>query len=350
MSPASPGIFARLAAREVPVASPQPPLPTGGTRTRSVARHFAYMLALGRHARALSNNKHFRDADLIHANTAAAAIIAAPAAAKHRIPMVVHIRDMVSPSALGRAGFEAFTKLALPKASGLIANSQATLSSALPFVPDALPRAVLQSPVGINSKSIPTPVPEVRTIGMVGRLQHWKGQHVFLEAFALACGDAPMRAVIAGAPLFGETEYAEALQRLAARLGIEEKVDFLGHVEDVNALLDSLDVLVHASIRPEPMGQTVLQALAKAKPLIATEGGGPSEWLITGVNGLLVKPNDPMALADALVALVGSQDLRRRVSHGAAETRLMTDAECAEAHKEFFRQVLSNSGSPVGAS
>ncbi|NJC70974.1 glycosyltransferase family 4 protein [Planosporangium thailandense] len=341
MTLGSAGVFATLTATGIPVETPTPTLPTGGTSSRNVRRQLAYITALMKHSHLLYRSERFRQADLIHANTAAAAILAAPAVAMARIPLIIHIRDIVSPASLGRLGFEAFTKLAIPRASAIIANSQATLTSVAPFITDALPKIVLQSPIGMSDRVHTAPRRHVRKIGMIGRLQQWKGQHIFLKAFASTCNDLNVRAIIAGGPLFGETDYEQQLISLARQLRIDDRVDFLGHVEDVEYLIDSLDVVVHASITPEPMGQTVLQALAMGKPVVATEGGGPSEWLISGTNGILVRPNDPVSLSESLRALTDSYDLRQHISQGAAETRVMTDAECIRRHHEFFRHVLS---------
>ena len=129
------------------------------------------------------------------------------------------------------------------------------------------------------------------------------------------------------------------MRHLAAQLGLSEVV-FLGHVDDIPGFLDSIDILVHASTNPEPLGQTVLQGLAYAKPIIATEGGGPSEWIDSGVNGLLVPPDQPDALAVALRELADSYELRTKLAAAAAQTKgILTDDECVAAHAEFFRAV-----------
>ena len=98
------------------------------------------------------------------------------------------------------------------------------------------------------------------TVGMVGRIARWKGQHVFIEAFARAFPDGPERALIVGAPLFGDDDraYAEDLHTLASELGLDGRVTFTGFVDDVERRLAELDVLVHASVVPEPFGQVVV--------------------------------------------------------------------------------------------
>jgi glycosyltransferase involved in cell wall biosynthesis len=117
-------------------------------------------------------------------------------------------------------------------------------------------------------------------------------------------------------------------------------VVFLGHVDDIPGFLNSIDILVQASTKQEPLGQTPLQGFAYAKPIIATEGGGPSEWIDSGINGLLVPPDQPQALAVALRELADWYELRIKLAGAAAPTkRILTDDECVAAHAEFFRAV-----------
>ncbi|GIJ02435.1 glycosyltransferase [Spirilliplanes yamanashiensis] len=343
VSPADGDAFAGLAGHGVGLDPRLPGLPTGGTRSRNPALAARYLAALRAGAAALRRSERFRAADVLHANTAAAAIVSALANRSARKPLVVHLRDLVTPESLGRFGHAAFTRLGLRHAHGVIANSASTLRSAAGQHGSDVPGAVIQSPAGITRRvAEPATRPAVRRVGMVGRLQHWKGQHVFLDAFATAFAGTDVEAHLAGAPLFGEEAYLRGLHRQAAALGIAGQVRFHGHVDDVAAFVESVDVLVHASIRPEPLGQTVLQGLAYGRPVVATDGGGPAEWITPGVNGLLVAPDRPDELAAALRSLAGSAELRAALAAGAARTPgVRTDAECAAAHADFFRRVWS---------
>ncbi len=338
IAPVGGDAFDALESHGVTVHLDLPPLPTGGTRGSSPMLAARYLAALRASARHLARHPLYREADLIHANTAAAGIMCAFASRGRSGPLVVHLRDLVSAGSLGRFGFQAFTRIALTRADGVIANSSVTLRSAQPYLRSGVASAVVQSPAGIGERvTVPQVRADVRAVGMIGRLQAWKGQRVFLDAFARAFPEPRIRACLAGAPLFGEADYAEHLRDRAARLGIGERTAFLGHVVDIPAFLDSIDILVHASTRPEPLGQSVLQGLARAKPVVATEGGGPSEWITSGVNGLLVPPNRPDALAATLRALADSRQLRETVATGAASTEgLLTDDECALAHADVF--------------
>lgn len=72
---------------------------------------------------------------------------------------------------------------------------------------------------------------------------------------------------------------------------------FTGFRRDVPMMMKLMDVVVHASIRPEPFGMVVIEAMAMGRPTVATVGGGPSEIIQDGVNGVLVPPQDAQRLA-----------------------------------------------------
>jgi glycosyltransferase involved in cell wall biosynthesis len=153
-------------------------------------------------------------------------------------------------------------------------------------------------PSAPNSPSRPDPF----VVGMIGRLAPWKGQHVFLEAFARAFSGGSEVALVVGEAMFGSEEesYAAELRELAQRLGIADRVDFRGFREDVWEELERMSVCVHASVVPEPFGQVIVEAMLSGVPVIATEGGGPSEIVTSGEDGLLYPAGDVGALAGAL--------------------------------------------------
>jgi glycosyltransferase involved in cell wall biosynthesis len=156
------------------------------------------------------------------------------------------------------------------------------------------------------------------TYGIVGRLAPWKGQDLFLRAFAAAFPDGRERAVVVGAALFGEDEYARRLVGLAASLGIAGRVELRGFRSDVWSELARIDVLVHASVTPEPFGQVILEGMAAGVPVIAARAGGPAEILTHDVTGELYEPDDAAALAAAMTRLHDPQ-LRARLSAAALE-------------------------------
>lgn len=291
-----------------------------------------------------------RRADLVDANTARAAAYGALALRGSRMPFVVHVRDLVEPEALGRSGHELMVRVVLPRADGVIANSGATLESALGHLRPGVPAEVIPSASGLRlaaAAALPAALPAgdgpLGTIGMVARIDPWKGQYLLLEAFARTFRNRAARLQFAGQPLFGSEHHLGELRRSAEALGVADRVDFLGHVDDIDGLLATWDVAVQASTRPEPLGQNVLQYLAAGRAVVAADEGGPAEWIIDGGNGLLVPPRDVDALATALGRLDADAALRSRLATAAAATPgLLDDAAVARAHEAFYRRVVAS--------
>lgn len=184
-------------------------------------------------------------------------------------------------------------------------------------------------------------------IGMLARIDPWKGQALLLEAFARALGEADAVLELAGAPLFGHADHLDELRDRARALGIADRVVFAGHLDRPAEALARWDVAVSYSTRPEPLGQNVLQYLAAGCATVVAGEGGPAEWVSDGRNGLVVAPRDIDALAAALRRLAEDLGLRARLSAAASATPgLLTDAEVAAAHADFYRAVLARRAGP----
>ncbi len=154
--------------------------------------------------------------------------------------------------------------------------------------------------------------PEEVLVGVVGRISAWKGQDFFLHAFALAVQTEPqLRAVMVGDVPPGEDWRRDAMQRLAQELGIARRVLWPGYHPNAPQVMAALDILALPSIKPEPFGMVVIEAMATGKPVIATAHGGPTESVAHGQTGLLVSPTDPEDMARALIRLAQNPLLRR---------------------------------------
>jgi glycosyltransferase involved in cell wall biosynthesis len=281
----------------------------GGAGIRAPALGAAYALRLARRLRRLRP-------DLVHANTLKSGLYGGVASRLSGRPLVWHLHDRLAEDYMPRQAASLARSAIDRLPDRVIVNSEATLrtlgergarrTEVIPY-PIELPA----SPVEIRDR--------VRRVGMLGRLAPWKGQHLFLEAFAQAFPASDVEAVVIGAPLFGEEEYAEGLRRLAVSLGLEKRVSFPGHVDDVQGELARLDLLAHASTVPEPFGQVVLEGLAAGLPVIAASAGGPAEIIHDGVDGLLFPAGDLDALSERMRGLAGDRDLRSRLGSAGRE-------------------------------
>ena len=258
------------------------------------------------------------DPDLLHVNSLKSGLIGSIAGRLAGVPVVWHVHDRIAPDYLPAAGVKLIRTALRVLPDAVIANSEATRAT-LPGIKNV---AVIgnafssedERPQATISKRVDAPLQVV----MVGRLAPWKGQKVFLEAFAQAFAGSDVEAVIAGSALFGEEAYLTDLKDLAQTLGIDDQVEFAGHVDDVPTLLMSADIVVHASTLPEPFGQVVVEAMAFGRAVIASNAGGPTEIITNGIDGILVHPSDSGALAAALQHLEASDKERLRIGAAAA--------------------------------
>jgi glycosyltransferase involved in cell wall biosynthesis len=143
--------------------------------------------------------------------------------------------------------------------------------------------------------------------GVVARLREEKGVDVFLRAADLVRREASdLTFVVAGdGPQRGE------LESLALSLDLADgTLRFLGHVDDVPALLAALDVVVVPSLR-EGFGLSVVEAMACGRPVVASEVGGIPEVVGKWDNAILVPPGDPQALAAGILKLYRDPELAR---------------------------------------
>jgi glycosyltransferase involved in cell wall biosynthesis len=136
---------------------------------------------------------------------------------------------------------------------------------------------------------------------MIARFSHEKGQHILMDAAELLSrGSGDIDWVFAGSAMFGEEGYEREI-RLRAQLGpLTEHVRFMGFVEDVPSLMRDLDIVVHPSVEPEGLGQTVVEAMMAGKSVVVSAAGGSAELVEDGVTGRLVPPGDSVALAAAI--------------------------------------------------
>ncbi|WP_426323461.1 glycosyltransferase family 4 protein [Microbacterium sp. E-13] len=317
---------------------PQPAGVSSGRRGATIAAAASLLVQ----AAATRVHREYRRADLVDANSARAAAYGALAARASRTPFVVHLRDTVDAAALGEVGSAIMRRLVLPRADGVVGNSRLTLQTALPFLRPGAATVVIPSASGLRAgPPVPGPrEPGPLRVGMLARIDPWKGQALLIEAFAAAFpGDTVLE--IAGAAPFGHEDHREELRTQAERLGVADRVAFLGHVDDVDALLARWDVAVQYSTRPEPLGQNVLQYLAAGRAVVVADEGGPVEWVDDGVNGLRAAPRDVPALTAALRRIGGDPVLRARLASAAAATPgLLSDAEVVDAHALFYAEVL----------
>jgi glycosyltransferase involved in cell wall biosynthesis len=176
--------------------------------------------------------------------------------------------------------------------------------------------------------------------GLVGTLAQWKGHDVFLRALAMLPAGLPVRGYIVGGPLY-HTDASqwrlEDLKRMVAGLGLEGKVGFTGFLARPAEAMRALNVVVHASTKPEPFGLVIVEGMACGRAVIVSRAGGAAEFTTNGVNALAHMPGDAGGLARLMIRLAQDQELRERLSAAGRRT----------AERDFDRSRLGRQLAPI---
>ncbi len=194
--------------------------------------------------------------------------------------------------------------------------------------------------------ALPAGVP---VVGIVGRLQEWKGQDRLLRAQALlhARGTRFHCLIVGGDAYELSPDYAASLPRLVSELGLDGQVTMTGQVPDAGPYIECMDVLVNAS-DPEPFGIVLLEGMARGVAVLAVDSGGPSEFIADMRTGVLAPSGAPEALAEALGRLVEEPELRARLAAAGRES-FLRDYTDAAMRLRMFACLESQLPSPSAA-
>jgi glycosyltransferase involved in cell wall biosynthesis len=261
--------------------------------------------------------------DVVHAHIHASATAAAAALAGSDLPLVVTEH---TEGPWRGPGDRWISEIAYRRADHLIAVSSA-IRRLLVDEFRVSPANVTYVANAVRPAPAPAPAPVPRRadgrdaplLGCVARLAPEKGIDVFLRAAAMVAADVPDARFV----VVGDGTLAQELPRLARHLGIGDRVDFLGHRTDARAVMAGLDVVAVSSLT-EGSPLVALEAMAAGVPVVASACGGLPDQIRHGIDGLLVPPGDPVALAGPMVRLIRDPDLARRLA-AHAHRRVLTD-------------------------
>jgi glycosyltransferase involved in cell wall biosynthesis len=173
-------------------------------------------------------------------------------------------------------------------------------------------------------------------IGLVATFARWKGHEVFLKALSGLRSAVPFRGYIVGGPIY-ETDASQfsmrELRDMAAGYGLS--IGFTGRVDDVPAALRALDIVVHASVEPEPFGLAIAEAMACGRPVVVSRAGGAAE--IAQGGALFHSPGNAEELAACLTELMADPSLRMSLAVSGREA----------AVRLFARRHLSDTLIPI---
>jgi L-malate glycosyltransferase len=274
-------------------------------------------------------------ADIVHANSIRAGLIATAAAIGGGPPVIVHVRDCLPNSRPANA-----TRRVIRRgAARVVAISRYTAAN---FASDDRPDEVEVIYDSIDLKrfdprraeriparkrmNIPR---DVTVLAVVGQVTPWKGQDTAIEALGrLGQRVSAVRLLIVGSVKFAgdatrydNASYLRSLQRMVVDLDLEKEVVFVGERLDMPEVLSAIDILLAPSWE-EPFGRAVVEAMAMETPVIATSVGGPSEVIEDGVSGSLVQPRDTAAWGKSIEELLIDPELRAKMGESARRRAL----------------------------
>jgi glycosyltransferase involved in cell wall biosynthesis len=242
-------------------------------------------------------------------------------ARKRGIPLVFWLHDAVT----GQTWADGFAKRTRPD---LAVCTSEFARGTLPLLWKDVPSDVVYPPVAqadagavdrrLVRARLETPADDV-VILQASRMEPWKGHRLLVEGLGRLRDVAGWTAWIAGgAQRPHEEAHLAEMYALAQSLGIAARIRFLGQRDDVPALMAAADVLCQPNLGPEPFGIAFVEAMHAGLPIVATAIGGARE-IVDASCGILVPPQDPAALADALRRLIGDPDLRARLGAAGPE-------------------------------
>ena len=250
-------------------------------------------------------------------------------------PVVWHVRDFV---ASRRISMILFTAARLMRVK-VIANSRAVAE-------EWWVRGIRATVVHNGFQPLAC-VPHERSCGSslrflaVGILAPWKGFERILQACAGLPESLNWNLIVCGDEIYetdGHRGERTRLERIATNLGIANRVNFVGMVHDLGPFWREADVFIHASIRPEPFGRVVAEAMSAGIPTVAVDAGGIPEIVRDGIDGILYPMGDVEALRSAILKLADAPNKRYQMGVAGRKriaNEFSIDAKVAEIESVF---------------
>jgi glycosyltransferase involved in cell wall biosynthesis len=259
--------------------------------------------------------------DIVHLNNGFLPTEALLAARAARVPCIVHLRDFDRDPRRLRFVAGVVTKvITVSDAVGASLDDSPIPASARVTIHDPVDlelmaksqhgRERVRASAGLTNDDI--------AVGIFGRVIPWKGQLEFVRALAMAINaDNRIRAVIVGDESDGDEAYFQQVRDAIATSRVSDRFVLTGYRKNVEEYYAAVDIVVHASVTPEPFGMVVPEAMAAGRPVVAMDSGGPREVIEDGIDGLLVAVGDAAALSRAVLRLAGDDGLRARIGAAA---------------------------------
>jgi glycosyltransferase involved in cell wall biosynthesis len=296
------------------------------------ARLAAAALAMPGYLRMLRRAVRSQHPSILHTNGFKAHVLGAKiangATPANRMTLVWHVHEYVGDRGLSRSLLRSHRRAV----SAIVANSASVAADVRHALSPSAPVHVVHNAVDLAAFTPDGPAedldaragwraPERATVrvGLVGTFARWKGHDVFLRALAALPLGLAVRGYVIGEPLYDTagSQYTLAeLRALAAELGLTDRVGFTGFLRPAPAMR-ALDVVVHASTRPEPFGLVIAEAMACGRAVVTSACGGAGELVRPDVDALTHPPGDSTALSRVIERLATDSPLRLQLGERA---------------------------------
>ncbi|MFH0925996.1 MAG: glycosyltransferase family 4 protein [bacterium] len=280
--------------------------------------------------------------DLIHANTSIAgiySILACPA-----LPIIIHVRDIYR-----KTFFRKFIIWFLSRFSSRIVVVSQAVAQLFPKGDKKI--KLVYNGIDVEDFSsnlrggvLKTDYKDKFLIGYLGQITARKGIDIFIESAGLINNKSKGTAIffILGEIFHDEDiKYKKLLENLIEGYRLQETVVFLGHKDDPREYLLDFDIIVVPSNTPDPLPRIILEAMALEKAVIGTNLGGIPEQIIDNLNGLLIEPNNALALAKAIGCLLNNPTkLKKMGTEGKKRVKICFDINRSVKRIEDIYQEL----------
>ncbi len=272
---------------------------------------------------------------------------------KHRISHLWHVQEIIPKPKL----FNRMFKRLLEQKSNNVAVYDSIQT--MDFWADNRPILKKKSIAvwnGIDTESIPLYTPEsirqVRydffkahdndiVIGLIGRINSWKGQQLLLKAFEILTQTySNVRLVYVGSPPPGQEFFLTELQDKIKSIKEQDKVIIVPFQEEIWKFWHSIDIAVVPSTSPEPFGMVAIEAMSARKPVIAANHGGLTEIVLNGETGFLFEPGNERDLATCIEKLINDEELS--LDMGNKGFVRVNDEFSLSKHVEKFENIFAN--------
>lgn len=189
-------------------------------------------------------------------------------------------------------------------------------------------------------------------VTLVGRINSWKGQELFVDAAARLRDKHPgARYLIVGDAPPGQDHFVRELERRISTAGVGDVVRCIGFTSDVRSIFHAADVVAVPSTRPEPFGLVAIEAMAESAPVVAAAHGGLAEVVVPHETGLLFAPGDVGGLAACLDELLSDPDLRRSLGANGKLRQLseFTVERYCRQFEDLYREMTPGHGERAAA-